>query len=66
MDSLSGEWKNYIKIKHQSRPKPKSINDVNSYDIYEKLNGSSDSCKYCLNWAEDDCKMKQVRIVNSN
>ena len=33
---------------------------LNSYNIYEKLNGSSNSCKYCLNWAEDDCKMKQV------
>ena len=38
---------------------------LNSYDIYEKLNGSSNSCKYCLNWAEDDCKMKQVLFVQS-
>ena len=38
---------------------------LNSYDIYEKLNGSSNSCKYCLNWAEDDCKMKQVLFAPS-
>ena len=28
-----------------------------SYNLFEKLN---DSCQFCLNWKEDDCKMLQV------